>query len=109
MDALANLIGVVGVASGLILMAVGHLGGLRFGDVYTRSHGINVADGPGATVFILGLAAMAPEIGLALRLLLLAALVWAMAPLMTHLTAAAAHYGGVAPRVGVHSLGGEGQ
>lgn len=106
MDALAVVVGGAGVASGLILMAVGHLGGLRFADVYTRSHGINVADGAGATVFILGLGAMAPETGLTFRLLMLAVLVWAMAPLLTHLTAAAAHFGGIAPRVGARSLGG---
>lgn len=107
MDALATIVGGAGVASGLFLMAAGQLGVLRFSDVYTRAHGANAADGAGATLFLLGLAAATPEFGQTLRLLMLAALVWALAPLLTHLTAAAAHHGGVAPRVGARSLGGE--
>jgi multicomponent Na+:H+ antiporter subunit G len=85
------------VAAGLSLVLGGAIGMLRFPDLYTRGHAANVANGVGAGVVVAGLAIAAPAPGLALRLLLLAALIWAAGPLLSHLIAGAAHAQGLAP------------
>jgi len=91
-----GLIAVVGLA----LILGGTLGLLRFPDFYTRLHGVAASDAPGAAIFLIGLAVMAPDGGMALRLLLLAALIVALAPVLSHVLASAAHAGGLAPIVG---------
>jgi multicomponent Na+:H+ antiporter subunit G len=88
------------IVAGLMLMAGGTLGLLRFPDFYTRLHAVRVADGLGAVVFILGLAAVSGDVGVALRLLVLAALVAALGPTMSQLAANAAHAAGLAPLAG---------
>lgn len=85
------------VAAGLSLMLGGVIGMLRFPDVYTRAHAGNVANGLGAGVVVAGLAVTTPDIGMALRLLVLAVLIWAAGPLLSHLVANAAHAQGLAP------------
>lgn len=88
------------IAVGLLLIAGGALGLLRFPDLYTRLHAANVADVVGSVVVVLGLAIAAPDWGVALRLLLLAALLMALGPTLTHLVAQAAHAAGLAPIAG---------
>ncbi len=88
------------VAAGLLLIAGGALGLLRFPDLYTRLHASNVADVVGSVVVVLGLAIVAPDWGVAVRLLLLAALLMALGPTLTHLVAQAAHAAGLAPIAG---------
>jgi multicomponent Na+:H+ antiporter subunit G len=85
------------VAAGLILIAGGALGLLRFPDLYTRLHAANVADVVGSVVVVLGLAIAAPDWSIALRLLLFAALLVAVGPTITHLVAQTAHAAGLAP------------
>ena len=85
---------------GLVLILGGTLGLLRFPDFYTRLHAVAVSDAPGAAIFLIGLAIMAPDGAMALRLLLLAALIVALAPVFSHLLASAAHAGGLAPIAG---------
>lgn len=85
---------------GLVFMLGGAIGMLRFPDFYTRLHGANVADSAGAAVFALGLAVMAPDIGIAVRLVLMVALIVALGPVFTHLLASSAHAGGLAPIAG---------
>ena len=87
---------------GLVFLLGGAIGMLRFPDFYTRLHGANVADATGAAVFALGLALMAPDIEIAVRLVLLAALIVALGPVFTHLLASSAHAGGLAPIAGQH-------
>ena len=48
------------VAVGLVLIAGGALGLLRFPDLYTRLHASNVADVVGSVVVVVGLAIAAP-------------------------------------------------
>jgi multicomponent Na+:H+ antiporter subunit G len=103
LDVVLSLAGGLVIAVGLALMAGGTLGVLRFPDIYTRVHAVRVADGPGAVIFILGLAIVSADGGVALRLVLLAALVAALGPTLAHLTANAAHAGGVAPIAGSYS------
>lgn len=88
------------VAIGLVMIAGGALGLLRFPDLYTRLHAANVADVVGSVVVVLGLAIAAPDWGIAVRLLLLAALLMAVGPTLTHLVAQAAHAAGLAPIAG---------
>ena len=88
------------VAVGLLLIAGGSLGLLRFPDLYTRLHAANVADVVDSVIVVLGLAIAAPDWGIAVRLLLLAALLMALGPVLTHLVAQAAHAAGLAPIAG---------
>ena len=88
------------VAVGLVLIAGGALGLLRFPDLYTRLHASNVADVVGSVVVVIGLAIAAPDWGIAIRLLLLAALLMSLGPTLSHLVAQAAHAAGLAPIAG---------
>lgn len=103
MDALLNLarsgVGAALVAAGLCLMLGGSVGLLRLPDFYTRVHaGLVVAFG--AVGALLGLACVAGEAALALRLLVLAALIGALGPTLTQILANSAHTGGIAPLAG---------
>jgi len=86
--------------AGLVFMIGGALGVLRFPDFYTRLHATTASDGVGAVIFLIGLAVLAPDWGMALRLLLLAGLAAALSPVLAHLSASAAHGGGLAPLSG---------
>jgi multicomponent Na+:H+ antiporter subunit G len=90
-------------AAGLAVMIGGTLGMLRFPDFYTRLHGARVADALGAVVVLLGLAVIAWDGAIAVRLLLLAALIIALAPTLAQLAAGAAHAGGLAPLAGPYT------
>lgn len=88
------------IALGLAFIIGGAIGGLRFPDFYTRLHAARAADGVGAAVFLAGLAVLSGDAGIALRLLVLGVLIVALAPIIGHLSANAAHVGGLAPLVG---------
>jgi multicomponent Na+:H+ antiporter subunit G len=104
MEAVANItrdaLGGVICALGLACVLTGAVGALRFPDFYTRLHAARVSDGVGFTLSLLGLAILSGDWAIAARLLLLAALALAVAPLLSHLAANAAHSGGLAPLVG---------
>jgi multicomponent Na+:H+ antiporter subunit G len=87
-------------ALGLAFILGGAIGLLRFPDFYTRLHAASVSDGVGAALFAIGLAIMAPDPAIAVRLLLLAGLIVALGPVLTHLLASSAHAGGLAPIAG---------
>lgn len=95
-------LGVSGVliAGGGALLLMGAIGRLRFPDLYTRLHAANAADSAGAFLFVLGLAASAPDVALFVRLVLLALLIGLLAPTLLQLIAGAAHSGGLAPLAG---------
>jgi multicomponent Na+:H+ antiporter subunit G len=93
-------VGGVVVLAGLVFMLGGTLGVLRFPDFYTRLHAARVADAVGATIVVLGLALCARNGDIAFKLLLLAALIAALGPTLSHLLANAAHAAGLAPTVG---------
>jgi len=100
MQIILSFLGAFLIVIGLALMAGGTLGLLRFPDFYTRLHAVRVADGLGAVLFILGLALVSGDGAVALRLVLLAALVAALGPTMSQLAANAAHAAGLAPLAG---------
>ncbi|MFT3726291.1 MAG: monovalent cation/H(+) antiporter subunit G [Terricaulis sp.] len=93
---LGGAISAVGVA--VLLTAV--LGLLRFPDFYTRLHAMNAGHIAGAPIVLLGLAVSAPDWGIAARLLVLAALLLAVAPVLAHVLANMAHSAGLAPITG---------
>jgi multicomponent Na+:H+ antiporter subunit G len=100
MEVLRSSVAALLMAAGFMLIAGGGIGLLRFPDVYTRLHAANVADTFGTAVVIVGLVVLSGDLSTALRLGLLAALVLAIGPTLTHLVAAAAHAGGLAPIAG---------
>ena len=100
MQVVLSFLGALLIVISLGLMAGGTLGLLRFPDFYTRLHAARVADGLGGVLFILGLALVSGDGGVALRLVLLAALVAALGPTISQLAANAAHAAGLAPLAG---------
>ena len=100
MQIVFSVIGGAVIVIALALMAGGALGLLRFPDFYTRLHAVRVTDGLGAVLFLLGLAIVSGDGAVALRLVLLAALVGALGPTMSQLAANAAHAAGLAPLAG---------
>lgn len=99
-DVLRTVAGGALIAVGLTFILGGAIGMLRFPDFYTRVHAARAADGIGAAVFLAGLAILSGDLAIALRLGLLALLVTALAPILGHFSANAAHVGGLAPLVG---------
>lgn len=102
-------------APGAVLSLIGAVGMLRFPDFYTRLHATSLGDGAAAALMLFGLAVSSGDVGLALRLVLLGALLAALQPVATHLMASSAHAGGLAPiagryaapRPGAPKLGGD--
>jgi multicomponent Na+:H+ antiporter subunit G len=81
---------------GLVLVAGGALGVLRFKDVFSRAHAARALSW-GAPFVLTAIAVEAWRIDVALRLALLAAAIAVTGPALTHLIAHAAHRAGVAP------------
>lgn len=100
LDALLGLIGGAVGAAGLAVALVGCLGLLRFPDFYTRLQSAALVLGVGAPLVVLGLAILAGDAALSIRLVLLALLIAMTAPLLAHMAASAAHGGGLAPMAG---------
>lgn len=90
------------VAVGLVFMVGGAIGVLRFPDFYTRLHAAGVGDLIGGVIVIAGLAVASGDAALAARLALLALLMMALAPSVTHMAANAAHAGGLSPMAGAY-------
>jgi len=95
-----SAVGGVFIVAGLFFTAGSVLGLLRFPDFYTRLHASRVGQGLGAPLVLVGLAIASADGAVAVRLLLLAALVAAIGPTLTHLSANAAHAAGLTPIVG---------
>jgi multicomponent Na+:H+ antiporter subunit G len=100
LELLRMIAGGVLIAVGLAFILGGAIGVLRFPDFYTRLHAAGAGDGVGAAIFLTGLAVLSGDGAIALRLAVLAALVVALAPVIAHLSANAAHVGGLAPLAG---------
>jgi multicomponent Na+:H+ antiporter subunit G len=98
-----SAVGGLVIAVGLAVMAGGVLGLLRLPDFYTRLHAANVVDVAGAALVLLGLAIASADSGIALRLVLLAALVVALGPTQGQLGANAAHSAGLTPLAGAYT------
>lgn len=99
-DLLRDGAGTLLLAVGIVFMLGGTIGLLRFPDFYTRLHGVGVSDAAGGVIVLLGLAVIADDWRIALRVLLLAALIVALAPTVAQLAANAAHAAGLSPLAG---------
>lgn len=104
-----NVLGAGLGAIGLFFMAGGTLGVLRFPDFYTRLHAARVTDTVGAAIVLIGLAVIADDVGTGFKLLLLAGLVAALGPTISHLAANSAHAAGLAPLSGAYTAPRPGQ
>jgi multicomponent Na+:H+ antiporter subunit G len=93
-------IGSVFIVVGLFFLAGSVLGLLRFPDFYTRLHAARVGNGLGAPLVLVGLGIASADGSVALRLFLLAVLLAAIGPTLSHLSANAAHAAGLTPLVG---------
>lgn len=90
------------IGIGFVFMAGGAVGMLRFPDFYTRLHAAGVSDAVGGVILIAGLALANWDPAIAWKLLLLAALISVSSPTIAHLSANAAHAGGLAPIAGAY-------
>ncbi len=93
-------LGALLTAVGIACLGGGAIGLLRFQDFYTRIHAATVTGGVGAFFVVAGLALTAADLGIALRLALLGALVVALSPALAHILASAGHAAGLAPLAG---------
>ena len=100
LETVRTVLGGATAAAGIALLLAGAIGVLRFPDFYTRLHAMNAGYAAGAPLALLGLAIMAPDWGLAMRLVLLAALLIAVAPVLAHVLANTAHAAGLTPITG---------
>lgn len=100
LDLVRDGIGTLLLAIGLVFMLGGTIGLLRFPDFYTRLHAVGASDAVGGVFVLLGLAVIADDWGIALRVLLLAVLIVAVAPTVAQLAANAAHAAGLSPLAG---------
>lgn len=91
------ILGLSIAAFGLAIVVVGSLAHLRLPDIYTRAHGVALSDGVGAALMAFGFAVAAPDVGIASRLLILAGLLAGLNRAFSHVSVAAAHWGGLTP------------
>jgi multicomponent Na+:H+ antiporter subunit G len=80
---------------GFFFLTVGTIGLLRLPDIYTRMHATGKCDTLGAGMILFALIIMAPNPQVALKLLMMAGLIWVINPTTTHVIANVAYrYGG---------------
>lgn len=99
-DAGRTAVGALVAGMGLVFVAGGAVGLLRFPDVYTRAHAVLSSDAVGAALVTVGLAIIAWDVGVSSRLAVLAALFLALGPACAHIVSNAAHAGGLTPIAG---------
>ena len=79
------------------------VGVLRFPDFYTRMHAASVTDTLGALVLILGMAFLAPNGLIVLKLVLIGLFLVLTSPTSSHAIANAAYTAGLQPKLGRYS------
>lgn len=86
------------VLLGALVAVAGAIGLVRFPDVYSRIHAVGLVDSMGAALVVIGLCLVAaPDWALAIKLVLLAAVIFVSAPTAAHALANTAFGSGVAP------------
>ena len=85
---------------GALLCLVGTIGVLRFPDFYTRLHAASITDTSGATLVLLGMALIAPNIFVVLKLITIFIFMYLTSPAASHAVANAAHTAGLQPLIG---------
>lgn len=86
--------------AGAILCLIGTIGVLRFPDVYTRIHAASITDTSGAALVLFGMALMAPNWMVLVKLLCIFIFLFLTSPTSSHALANAAHVAGLQPRIG---------
>jgi multicomponent Na+:H+ antiporter subunit G len=86
--------------AGAILCVIGTIGVMRFPDFYTRMHAASITDTSGASVILIGMALMAPDWLVVVKLVVVFMLVFLTSPTASHAVASAAHTAGLQPLIG---------
>ncbi len=86
--------------AGGILCVIGTIGVLRFPDFYTRLHAASITDTSGATLVLIGMACMAPDPIVLIKLFAIFVFLFLTSPTSTHAVANAAHVAGLQPKIG---------
>ena len=85
---------------GAILCVIGTIGVMRFPDFYTRMHAASITDTSGATIILIGMALMAPDWTVVVKLAVIFWLLFLTSPAASHAVASAAHTAGLQPLIG---------
>lgn len=93
-------IGGSSVLLGALLSLVGTIGVMRFPDFYTRLHAAGITDTLGATLVLVGMAFLAPDLLVVFKLLAIWVFLFFTGPTSSHAVANAAYKAGVQPIIG---------
>lgn len=99
-EALRHPLGAAACLIGGILCLIGTIGVLRFPDFYTRLHAASITDTSGAAMVLVGMALMAPNWIVLVKLFCIFIFLFLTGPTSTHAVANAAHVAGLQPRIG---------
>ena len=86
--------------AGALLCIVGTIGVLRFPDFYTRLHAASITDTSGAGLVLLGMALMAPDWLVLVKLFCMLGFLMLTSVTGSHALANAAHTAGLQPKIG---------
>ncbi|MEM0985926.1 MAG: monovalent cation/H(+) antiporter subunit G [Pseudomonadota bacterium] len=96
-NGLRPVLGVALCALGVVLAIIGSAGVLRFPDFYTRLHAASVTDTSAATATLVGMALMAPNWLVLVKLVAIWVFLFITGPTASHAVANAAHTAGLQP------------
>jgi multicomponent Na+:H+ antiporter subunit G len=99
-DAVRFPLGAACALVGAILCLIGTIGVLRFPDFYTRLHAASITDTSGAAMVLIGMALMAPDWTVLVKLFCIFVFLGLTGPTSTHAVANAAYVAGLQPRIG---------
>jgi len=99
-DTLRHPLGAAACLVGAILCLIGTIGVLRFPDFYTRLHAASITDTSGAAMVLIGMALMAPNWIVLVKLFCIFIFLFLTGPTSSHAVANAAHVAGLQPRIG---------
>ena len=94
-DVLANLL----LGAGALLAVMGAIGVLRMPDFFTRTHAGSVTETGGMLLIMAGLLLLAPDLGVAVRLLLIVVFLLFTSPTAVHALAYSAVRDGLKPQL----------
>jgi len=97
------ILGGVFCVLGAVLTLIGTVGVLRFPDFYTRLHAASVTDTAGASFLLIGMAILAPNWLVLMKLAAIWVFLFLTSPTASHAIANAAHVAGLEPLIGRQS------
>ncbi|MGA1343388.1 MAG: monovalent cation/H(+) antiporter subunit G [Hyphomonas sp.] len=86
--------------AGALICVIGTIGVLRFPDFYTRLHAASITDTSGAGLVLLGMALMAPDWLVLVKLFCMLGFLMLTSVTGSHALANAAHTAGLQPKIG---------